>query len=159
MIRRVPDPIRAILDWAAAHEALLWWMAGLSLAALIAAVVAVPLIVVRIPRGYFRQPRRIRVPLAERRHPLLRVLLLLAKNALAAAFVAAGVAMLVLPGQGILTLLVGVMLADFPGKYRIERWLVSRPPVLRGVNWLRRRAGRPPLELDRRERSRPTGTR
>jgi hypothetical protein len=58
-----------------------------------------------------------------------------------------GVAMLVLPGQGVLTIITGLLLLDFPGKYRFERWLVRRGPVLRGVNWLRDRAGRQALRL------------
>jgi len=60
----------------------------------------------------------------------------------------AGIAMLVLPGQGILAILGGIELMDFPGKYRLERWIVSRPAVLRSVNWLRRRMGRPPLVFE-----------
>jgi hypothetical protein len=59
----------------------------------------------------------------------------------------AGVAMLVLPGQGLLTLLMGFLLVDFPGKYRLERWLFARPIVRRPINWLRHRAGRVPLQL------------
>jgi hypothetical protein len=38
-------------------------------------------------------------------------------------------------------------LIDFPGKFRFERWLVAREPVRQSINWLRNRAGRPPLEL------------
>jgi hypothetical protein len=49
--------------------------------------------------------------------------------------------MLVTPGQGILTLLIGLMLMNFPGKYHVERWLVMRPGVMRGMNWLRARRG------------------
>ncbi len=72
-------------------------------------------------------------------------MLLTGKNALGYLFVLMGIAMLVLPGQGILTIMIGVTLLDFPGKYRLERWLVSRRPVLRSINWLRRCAGREPL--------------
>jgi len=60
----------------------------------------------------------------------------------------AGIIMLVLPGQGIFTILIGIMLLNFPGKYRLERWIVARRPVLRSINWLRRRAGRAPLVPD-----------
>jgi hypothetical protein len=35
---------------------------------------------------------------------------------------------------------------NFPGKYRLERWLVLRPGVLRALNWLRRRNHQPPFE-------------
>ena len=61
---------------------------------------------------------------------------------------AAGIAMLVLPGQGILTMLLGFILVDLPGKYRFERWLVTRPLALRSINLLRRRAGHDPLVLE-----------
>ena len=70
------------------------------------------------------------------------------KNALGVVFVLAGVAMILLPGQGVLTILLGIMLTEFPGKYRFERWLVRRRAVLGAINWLRERAGRPPLIVD-----------
>ncbi len=75
-------------------------------------------------------------------------MLLIGKNALGYIFVVAGFIMLVLPGQGIFTILIGIMLLNFPGKYRLEQWIVARRPVLRSINWLRRRAGRAPLVLD-----------
>ena len=53
--------------------------------------------------------------------------------------------MLVLPGQGILTIIVGLVLMDFPGKYGAERWAVSRGPVLPAINWIRAKAGKPNL--------------
>ncbi|HYG08570.1 MAG TPA: hypothetical protein VD835_01220, partial [Pyrinomonadaceae bacterium] len=52
------------------------------------------------------------------------------------------------PGQGVLTILMGVMLLDFPGKRRLELKLVSRPNVLRAINRIRQRFDRPPLQLD-----------
>jgi hypothetical protein len=67
------------------------------------------------------------------------------KNALGIVLVVAGLVMLIVPGQGLLTIAVGLMLIDFPGKYRLERWLATRRPVWRSINWLRKRAGRAPL--------------
>ena len=58
----------------------------------------------------------------------------------------AGFAMLLVPGQGLLTMAVGLMLSDFPGKYRLEQWLVSRASVWRSINWIRKRARREPLK-------------
>ena len=52
------------------------------------------------------------------------------------------------PGQGILTILMGVVLVDFPGKYGVERWIVSRRFVKGAVNKLRVKLGRPPLRLE-----------
>jgi hypothetical protein len=57
----------------------------------------------------------------------------------------AGILMLVLPGQGLFTMFVGIMMMNFPGKYKLERWVVARGPVLKSINWMRKRAGHEPL--------------
>jgi hypothetical protein len=69
------------------------------------------------------------------------------KNAVGVLFIVLGIAMLVLPGQGILTLLIGIMLTNFPGKYRLERRVVTSKPILRNINKLRVRAGHEPLQV------------
>ncbi len=71
------------------------------------------------------------------------------KNMLAVVLVVLGVAMLVLPGQGILAILLGVMLGDFPGKLRLQQWILARPNVMKTLNWLRRKFKKPPLEKPR----------
>ena len=53
-----------------------------------------------------------------------------------------------IPGQGLLTILIGLMLIDFPGKHRLERTIISRPKILRTVNRLRARYDKRPLVLD-----------
>jgi hypothetical protein len=73
--------------------------------------------------------------------------LLLGKNLLALTLIAGGIAMLLLPGQGLLTILIGVMLLDFPGKYPLERRIVQQPKVLQTINWLRAKGNRPPLHI------------
>jgi hypothetical protein len=45
----------------------------------------------------------------------------------------------------VLTILMGVMLIDLPGKDRAARWLVTRRPVLAAVNRMRAKVGREPL--------------
>ena len=69
----------------------------------------------------------------------------LAKNLLGVAFILAGVAMLVLPGQGLLTILLGLGLTNFPGKYALEQRLVARPSVRWALDQIRQKAGRPPF--------------
>lgn len=132
-------------DWLKDHESLLVWLGVASAVMFVGTLVALPIAVSRIPEDYFAHDRRER---RDTRHPLLRLALRVSKNVLGAVFVLAGIAMLVLPGQGILTILIGLGLLDFPGKYRLERKLVSRPAVLRSLNWIRRKAGRPPLRVD-----------
>jgi hypothetical protein len=52
-----------------------------------------------------------------------------------------------IPGQGVLTMIVGLTLLDFPGKRGLECRLIGRPRILRTINRLRARFGRPPLEM------------
>jgi hypothetical protein len=77
---------------------------------------------------------------------VLRPATLVVKNVIGAVLLVAGLVMLVVPGQGLLTIAVGLMLVDFPGKFRLERWLATRRPVWKAINWLRARAGREALE-------------
>jgi hypothetical protein len=120
------------------------WLMGASVASLLIGALIAPALIVRMPPDYFLPERR--VTLAERSgHPAARVLLLAAKNVLGAVLLLAGVALLFLPGQGILTLLAGLIIMNYPGKYHFERWLVRRPYVLSAMNWLRSRYGRSPL--------------
>jgi len=126
-------------------ETLIWWATGLSLAGLAATVVGVPWVVTRLPHDYFNQPQR--AAWHDRADAPRSVLLLGAlKNLVGAVLVLLGLVMLVTPGQGLLTLMAGLLLANFPGKYRLERWLVRRHGVLATLNWLRRRSGHPPLD-------------
>ena len=107
----------------------------------------VSFILVRIPANYFREDRA--EPFWSGRHPLIRLIGVIAKNLLGLVLVALGIVMSIpgVPGQGILTILLGIMLLDFPGRQKFERKIVSQPRVLKNVNKLRERFGKPKLEL------------
>jgi hypothetical protein len=79
--------------------------------------------------------------------PPVRIALIAGKNVLGWLLIGAGLAMLALPGQGLLTMVVGLVLVDLPGKRRLERTILCRKGVLKRVNALRRKMGREPLEL------------
>lgn len=107
----------------------------------VATVAALPFFLTRLPAAYFVQPRR-------RPTGFFGVIILIIRNLLGIGLLLAGIAMLVLPGQGLLTILVALLLLDFPGKLRLERRIVAAPRVRKTINRLRARAGRPPLVLD-----------
>jgi hypothetical protein len=69
------------------------------------------------------------------------------RNAVGVVLIAVGAALSVpgVPGQGLLTILVGLFFVDFPRRRRLERALARRPGVLAALNRLRARFGRPPL--------------
>jgi hypothetical protein len=124
----------------------LGWLAALSVLTFVGSLLVLPLVAARIPADYFCADRRGKT-LWRRRRPGLRLIVLILKNVLGLALFLAGLLMLFLPGQGLLTIFLGIMLMDFPGKYRLERYIISRGPVLRGINWLRNRSGVAPLEV------------
>ena len=78
------------------------------------------------------------------RHRVLRFIIRAIKGFFGLGLIISGIAMLVLPGQGLLTILIGISLLEFPGKRRLERSLIRRKPIHRSINWIRGRAGRKP---------------
>jgi len=63
------------------------------------------------------------------------------RNLAALVLLLAGVAMLLLPGQGLLTIVLGIFIADFPGKRNLERRLVANRKVFDAINWVRDKKG------------------
>ena len=118
----------------------------LSIVGFVASVITIPWILVRLPQDYFSEQRP-RTWLKDH-HPVIRLIALVLKNLLGWILLLGGIAMLVLPGQGLLTILIGVSLMDFPGKRAIERKLVSRPLILQAINRVRQRFDRPPLLIE-----------
>jgi len=132
-----------------ANETVFWWLTVTSIVAFFVTLIIVPWFVIRIPSDYFSDSNieRRKTPWSNW-HPLVRRILLVGRNVLGYVFLVVGTAMLVLPGPGILTIVVGIILLNFPGKYRLERWMVERRPVLRSINWLRRWAKKAPIVLE-----------
>ena len=141
-----------MLDWLQDHRALLVCLTAASAFLFVATLFFVPALITRIPADYYTNEQRPPGVWA-RHHPLVRIVMAVVRNVIGAVLVALGLAMLVLPGQGLLTILVGVLMLDFPCKYRFEKWLLSRPRIHAAVNWLRRRAGTEPLRLESRSTS------
>ena len=102
-------------------------------------------VVVKMPADYFH-PSYGR-DLFAGRHAALRWTGTIVKNVAGAFIVLVGVVMMVAPGPGVLAILLGITLLDFPGKRRLELKLISRPEVLRAVNSIRARFNKPPLAL------------
>lgn len=126
------------------RPAVLFWSFGLSLALFVGSLVAMPMLLARLRADYFARPD----PTSDGwldRHPVTRIVLLALKNLLGLVLLAAGLAMMVLPGQGIITILIALTLLNFPGRRRLELHLIRQRHIRSAVDWIRRRAGSPPL--------------
>ena len=116
-----------------------------SVVGFIGTLIAIPMILVRLPADYFdtRTPRH----WMKDHHPLLRLLGLVVKNVVGVVLLLAGFAMLFLPGQGVLTMLIGISLMDFPRKRELEAKMIGQPTLLGVINTMRHKYDKPPLTL------------
>ena len=119
---------------------------ALSVVMFFGSLALIPLLLVRMPADYFARSES---PFSawRRRHPLAGGLLVVVRNLLGVVLLAAGLVMMVLPGQGVITILVALTLLNFPGKRRLELRIVRQRQVRGAIDWIRRRAGRPPLVI------------
>jgi hypothetical protein len=103
-------------------------------------------LIVALPPRYFIEDHK----LWSGRHPLMRLLGIIGKNLLGVLLIVVGMLLSVpgIPGQGILTIAIGVVLLDIPGKQRLVRSIVKRRGVLRSLNRFRAWFGRPALVVD-----------
>ena len=108
----------------------------------------VSLILVKIPADHFSKSRKTKFWAGPR--PWLHAGKVIGKNIGGVLLVALGVVLSLpgVPGQGLLTVLLGIMLLDFPGRDRLEQKLLSKPSILNSINKLRDRFGKKPLELN-----------
>lgn len=131
----------------AEYQALFTWMAVVSAFTFFISLLTLPWLVARIPVDYFCHEKRHPTPLKQT-HPILRIVSLIGKNLLGWVLLLGGLIMLFIPGQGLLTIAMGLLLMDYPGKFSLERKIVRKPKILNSLNWLRRKVNTPPLEID-----------
>jgi hypothetical protein len=135
-------------DWMTFHWPT-WSEVGLGVALFVlfagASLLFTGLILVKLPADYFVGPHA--PAFWQDRHPVLRLVGRSVKNVVGVVLVVVGVILSLpgVPGQGLLTILIGLMCLDLPGKRKLEQRLVSRPRILTFINRLRARYGRPPL--------------
>ncbi len=110
-------------------------------------LVLVAFAVIQIPVDYFTNPNPKKMWIG--RHPIIRWSLIFLKNIAGVFLILLGIVLSFpgVPGQGVLTILIGLLLVDLPRKQRFEKWLVSRRGVLIAANRLRARFGHLPLQL------------
>ena len=134
------SPIR----WVRNHPETWGWLVLASFTLVVIYAGIVFLAVIRMSPDYFSAPSP--APGSFRhRYPVIRLILKILKTIVGLALLAAGIAMLVLPGQGLVTIAAAVSFLEFPGKRKLLIAIVSRGGVMKSVNGIRRRAGKEPL--------------
>lgn len=122
--------------------------AGLFVASLVISFAAIAVVMVKIPANYFST--HYKQDFLPDSPWLVRWSAVILKNILGVILIALGIVLSLpgVPGQGILTILLGLIMMDIPGKRPIEARIIKRPTVLAAVNKLRDKYNKPPLQLD-----------
>lgn len=116
----------------------------ISLLTFVGSLILLPWMILRMRTDYFIRHHQ-EVIERRKRHPALTVLICLLRNTLGFCLLLAGIAMLVLPGQGILTMVIGLSAMDFPGKHRLNDKIIANRKIRQSLNWIRRKGGRDDL--------------
>ena len=142
-----------MIDWLSQLWASITWGqillgVGLFLGSLALSFGAIAIVMVKIPKNYFSSHyKRDFMPGSSF---IVRWGAVIAKNIFGVFLIILGIALSLpgVPGQGILTILLGLIMLDIPGKRPLEARIIKRPAVLSAINNLRSRYGKEPLEVD-----------
>jgi hypothetical protein len=125
-------------------EVLLWISIGSGVALLLTAI-AIPIVIVKLPADYLVNDQK--KSWLDAQPAVVRAVFRVGKNLFGVVLVLLGIIMLVLPGQGVLSIILGLSLVDFPGRRALQCKLIRRPKVIDSINWIRKEFHRPPLKM------------
>lgn len=127
-----------------AYKIYIFWLGAISFFIFIFSLISIKWLAAQIPTNYFidRDDSEFK-----KIYPFLWLISIIIKNLIGYTLIFGGVLMLVLPGQGLFTIFIGLILSNYPGKYRLERKLIAIPSILKTVNWLRKKSNKDPLEI------------
>ena len=115
-----------------------------SLVILVISAISIGFIIRKIPHDYFLNEKR-GMSQYKNKNPFFWFIVLTLKNIIGYCLILGGILMLVLPGQGLLTILVGLILSDYPGKFKLEKRIIKTNLILKTINWYRNKSNIPPI--------------
>ena len=137
--------VHSFIQWFANHPEVLIGMGISSIFIFLISILGISWFIAQIPEDYFLRSKRQPSKWREKK-PILRFVVMFGKNLIGLSLIIGGLLMLVLPGQGLLTIVTGLLLVNYPGKYKLEQKLSSMPSIFRALNWIRLKAKKPPLK-------------
>ncbi len=136
--------IESITEFVSNYKTYILWLATISLFVFIFSLVSIKWLVALIPTDYFVKKN---ISESKKSYSLLWLMSIIVKNIIGYTLILGGILMLVLPGQGLFTILMGLILSNYPGKYTIEKRIISIPSILKTINWLRKKSNKPRLRI------------
>ena len=132
------------LEFLSDYKIYLVWLGSLSFIIFIFSLLTIKWLVALIPSDYFIKKNDSEF---RSNYPIFWLVSIIIKNLVGYTLIVGGVLMLVLPGQGLFTIFVGLMLSNYPGKFYIEKKFIAIPSVLRAINWLRKKSNTPSIKI------------
>ncbi|MDA3958408.1 PGPGW domain-containing protein [Oceanispirochaeta sp.] len=124
------------------YSGLIITMSTVSLVTFAGTLLVLPILLIQIPEEYFLESHRKKDSSRK-----INILFYLAKNLLGILFLLMGFIMLFIPGQGLLTIFAGLWMMDFPGKRVLEIKLIQKRSIYKGIDYIRRKAGKASLKI------------
>ena len=119
-----------------------FWLGIVSSVIFLVSLLSIGWLVSLIPSDYFINRKESKFKL---NYPVAWIVSAVIKNIFGYILIFGGILMLILPGQGLITIFIGLLLSNYPGKYSIEKRIIASPKILKSINWLRKRSNEPPL--------------
>ena len=126
------------------YKNLILWFGSISLFVFLFSLLSIKWLVSLIPEDYFINKKDLKVKTS---NIFIWYIVLIFKNLIGYSLILGGIMMLVLPGQGLFTIIIGLMMSNYPGKYSIEKKFIAIPTILKSINWLRRKSNKPPIRI------------
>ncbi len=126
------------------YKNLILWFGSISLFVFLFSLLSIKWLVSLIPEDYFINKKDSKI---KTNNILIWYTVLIFKNLIGYSLILGGIMMLVLPGQGLFTIIIGLMMSNYPGKYSIEKKFIAIPTILKSINWLRRKSNKPPIRI------------
>ena len=118
------------------------WMGIVSFVFFVGSLLLTPFLLGKIPQDYFIHTNQHKVEIEHLGHLIIVII----RTLIGFVLLIAGIIMLVTPGQGIISILLGLFLMEFPGKRKLELKLINHEPTFKALNWLRGKANKDPFE-------------
>ncbi len=131
-------------DYIKSHEDLIFILTIVTIITFIGSLIIIPIVIIHLSPDYFSHKRE---SLYQYKHPFIRYTVLILKNLLGYVLFILGFIMLFIPGQGLLSMGLGVFLMNFPGKKSVEYKIFSNKKVKKVINLVRKRAGRSEIDF------------
>jgi len=118
------------------------WMGIVSFVVFVISLLLTPFLLGKIPQDYFVHTNQQKVEIKHLGH----LIIVIGRTIVGFVLLIAGIIMLVTPGQGIISILLGLFLMEFPGKRKLELKLINHEPTFKALNWIRGKANKDPFE-------------